>query len=172
MSRRFREITTLVCLGLLPTLLRGLFPLPPLNYAAPLMIYALYRLSLERTLWLALGLGLLLDLLAGEGPFGLNAQATVGATLVAYRFRRHFFQDGWLALPVLTLLFALASTLFLVAGHQLLGEGFSPNLRWALTDLLLLPSLDAAWAFTCFTLPLKLLFGRRRLARYRMSRPR
>ena len=78
-----------------------------------------------------------------------------------YQQKRHFFADSLSTLPVMTFLFSSLSSFFLgilLYNIELINI-FS--WRWIATDLLLMPLVDAAYAFCLFILP-PLLIGKPR----------
>jgi len=111
----------------------------PLLYFSPLLVWVSYRAPLTISLWIALGCGLVIDLLGTHTLFPLNALAYCLVTLLIYRLNRHFFEDQLFTLPLLTLIASLTITLI-----QLPFVTRPPlTWQWALTDLMLLPLGDA-----------------------------
>ncbi len=154
-------------LGFVPLLL---FPSWPIAYLAPFAVLCFYSNSLLRSLWIAAGLGMLVDIFAGDGPLGLCAASYALATLLLYRRRHTFYEQQ---LPLLTILFSCLSTGFAALILAFTRGPFRISLSWIVTDLLLLPCFDGLYALVWFTLPLWVLFGRPGRPRpYVQRRPR
>jgi hypothetical protein len=144
----------------------------PIAALTPLLALAVSSLPLLDALWIALGCGLLLDLLANT-HFGLLALTTCLTTALLYPYRHHLVADRWYALPVLTALYSSLSTFLLFLLLNLYNQGFPLAPRWILTDLLLLPAADGAYCLLIVTLPLTLLLKKPwRQRAYRMPRPK
>jgi len=127
-----------------------------LFYFAPFVVTLLYQKPLTGALWPALGCGLILDLLASGERFGINATLYALSAAALFPLRRHFFADSLSTLPLMTFFFSLLVT----TGHLLLTKKLPLTFNWFLSDMLLMPLADAAYAFCCFTLPW-LLLGKR-----------
>ena len=108
-------------------------------------------------LWISLLCGSILDLLAANTRFGLYAFNTCLTTWILYRQKRNFFEDSLSTIPLMTLFFSITSTLLQVVLLYTLDRGIAISWMWAVTDLLVLPLADAAYALLFFTLPLALL---------------
>lgn len=132
----------------------ALFPTIKLLMFSPFLAIVYPRFSIEKTVWIATGCGLILDLLCSELRFGIQAVTLAMTTLVLSKHKHHFFEDKPLSLCLSTLLISLTSTL--IQWLLLPLSGFSFILSWTLvaTDLILLPIADALYAFLCFYLPL------------------
>ena len=132
---------------------------PSLHLTAfiPFLALAAMRYSLQRCLWISLACGLIIDLLSSQMHFGLYALSYSLITLLLYRFNRYFFEEKLHALALFALLFSFLSSaielLFLFASHK--SSLFSP--RILVTDLFLMPLLDAVYAFLWFTCPMHLI---------------
>ena len=146
-----------VLASLMAVLQSALFEFTLLPYA-PFIALACMSTTKIRALWLAALAGLMNDLLSTD-PFGIYALASVASCAALYdTIRKGFFKEQPLQLCLFTALISLLFipfTLFMlflfdrrppVAGESAL-----------LLDCLLMPLLDAAYAFFWFTGPLWLL---------------
>ncbi|NGX47606.1 MAG: hypothetical protein K1000chlam3_00985 [Chlamydiae bacterium] len=113
-----------------------------LFYFAPFLAIVLQRLPLQKSLWIASFCGLALDLLSTATRFGLYSLLTVACALLAYRFKRWFFEESLFSIPLYT---ALISSIFVL-------------LQWVvlIRAPLWLPLFDALYAFLWFTCPILL----------------
>lgn len=133
-----------------------------LVFFAPYLIILLYKRPLINCLWGALTCGLILDLLSAYqhlGLFALNYTLTIA---VLYRQRRHFFSDSPSTLPIMVYLFSVISTAVQIPLLFVFEQKLKMNSSWIASDLLLMPFLDATYAFVLFILPYW-AFGKRRL---------
>jgi rod shape-determining protein MreD len=105
--------------------------------------------------------GLILDLLSSHTRLGIHALNFCITLLVIYPQKRNFFADSLTTLPIMTFLFASLSTLIMVFLVYGLEMNDVLSWHWVITDLLIMPAADAAYAFCCFILP-GLIFGKPR----------
>lgn len=138
------------------TLTSPLFSIPlPLFAFSPYLILTLYYRPFRISLRHAFLCGLILDLLSSSLPLGFFAFILMLCLTLFYRFKSLFFIDKILTLPILTFLFSIVMTLT----HRLALNIFctkSPlTLKWIGSDLVLLPLVDALFAFVFFALPHK-----------------
>lgn len=112
------------------------------------------RTSLIVSLWIALGCGLLLDLINSDLRFGFYALNTCLVTLLLHRQKKHFFAEKPHSICVLTGLISASMTvlqwIFYCAAH------LECNLSWKLLfiDFLLLPICDGMAVFLWIYLPI------------------
>jgi rod shape-determining protein MreD len=137
-----------------------LFPLARLTFFAPLLIIACYKTSLKKSLWLALLCGIIVDLLSSYTRFGLYSVSYCLTIAVVYQQRRNFFADSLSTLPIMTFFFASLSTLIMAFLIYSIENKNTLSWGWVLTDLLVMPTFDAIYAFSFFILP-ALFFGKR-----------
>jgi rod shape-determining protein MreD len=131
----------------------SLFPQLRLLFFAPFLVCAFYQKTLQTTLWLAFACGICLDLLSSHSRLGLYAMGFCLTTAILYPQKRNFFADSLSTLPIMTLLFGSLSTLILGVLLYSLEMRNVFSWHWVLTDLILMPSLDACYAFSCFIFP-------------------
>ncbi len=124
-----------------------------LTYFAPFLIVVIYKNSKLRSLGLAFSTGLILDLFSTLPHFGLLSLNYTLTMAWIYNLQRHFFADSLTTLPIMTFLFCsissaiLAALMFAIEGVNIVSKD------WIAIDLILMPLLDAAYAFTFFILP-------------------
>jgi hypothetical protein len=124
------------------------FPLRPFSRSH------LFEKELLATLWIALFVGLWLDLFATASPFGITTLCVIFSCLIAYPFRKTFFEHHLLFLPLSSALISFLYTLF----QWVLLPQKIPLLT-ALATLLISPLIDATFSFFWFTCPL-ILYNR------------
>lgn len=130
----------------------AIFPEVHLLYFAPLL--ALSRsFSLNVVLWQAALCGAIADLLSSS-PFGLNS---VSYTLTAlFLFRTHkFFNDNPFNLSLFTIAISQTFYLIYISLSFILGYYIKLTTFSFLTDFMIMPILDAIYAFIWFFCPLK-----------------
>jgi cell shape-determining protein MreD len=170
---RFR-IYLVAALALLPTLfIRAIFPSLNLAFLVPFIVYCYYRTSFASSLWVALGCGLLIDLLSSDGRLGLFALNYTLTTACLYHRQKHFFEESISTLPLMTILFSLLSALIQLPLLFGLESGAPFSFFWVITDLLLMPFADGIYAFFWFSLPILLLNRKPSLppSRFQQQRP-
>ncbi len=143
----------------------------PLMTIAPLLVTACYRKPLIDTLYIAAAHGTLLDLLSAELPLGTQATAMVLSVLLLYQCKQFLFADSLSTVPIMTAILSLTSTSTLLLFRYAIGTPIPLTGAFVVTDLLLLPFLDALLALVGFTLPLHFLPGRRRAGGGQQARP-
>ena len=139
----------------------SLFPYAKLSFFAPFLIITCYKKNLSACLWIALLCGLILDLLSTNARLGIHALDFCFTLMILQPQKRNFFADSLTTLPIMTFLFASISTLVMAILVYSLEMKNVLSWHWIFTDLIIMPSADAAYAFCCFILP-ALLFGKPR----------
>lgn len=127
------------------------FPNLRLFCFAPFLALTFQRKSLQTSLWIAAFCGLFLDLLGSATHFGFFSLVTALCTLFCYRFRHAFFEDRLFSVPLYT---ALISSVFSLL-HLFLFPSLL-SIKGILGSVLILPVLDALYAFLWFTCPMVL----------------
>ncbi|NGX37574.1 MAG: hypothetical protein K1000chlam2_00730 [Chlamydiae bacterium] len=127
----------------------SIFPFLRLLVFTPFFAIAFQKKTFLQSLWIAALCGLLVDLMSSNTRFGLYSLSHVICAGATYRFRRHFFEESILSIPLYTGL--ISFTLSLI--QTLL---IYPSLFFSLffTSCLLMPLADVAYAFFWFTCPL------------------
>lgn len=142
---------------------QALFPELPLMPFSPFLAIASLRLSLQKTLWLALACGLCLDLLSSEPRLGVYAIPYLASVLILYRLRKHFFEDKLVA-------FSLYSAA--ISSLTTLGAALFSKIHWTLdfiaVDVVLLPCIDGLFGYLLFALPYAVFIYTRKLVRIRL----
>ena len=120
----------------------------PIQFLAGPCIMFMYTTSRSFCLWAAFLSGLFLDCLMLSPRLGLMATSWVVALATLYPWRLYFFKDSRSTLIIMTYLFVFLTSL-LEALFALLLDLPTPlfSLRWCVSDLVLMPLLDAMWAF-------------------------
>ncbi len=160
LSRGRLTFLIVFCLALFPALFSPvLFPRLRLLFWAPFIAFSYYRFARLPCIWISLLCGLSLDLLSSTDPFGLHMLSYAITTFFLYNRKQLLFKDTIHTLPVLTALFSLTSTIITLVALNILGDNIpiSPTWTWILSDLIIMPTLDAIYALLWFTLPLLLL---------------
>lgn len=134
-----------------------LLPSFKLMFFAPFLIILYYQKSYAYCLWGAIFCGLLLDLLAFKTPLGFYALTYASTTTLLYGQQRHFFADVLSTMPLMTLFFSILATLFQSILLYILQGIIWFSWQWVLTDVIIFPIVDAAFAFFVFILPYRLL---------------
>lgn len=135
----------------------------------PFLVIAFYQKPLKNCLWIALGCGLMLDLLQAGTRFGIFSLNYVLCTVLVYSKKHHFFGDRVSTLPLMTLLFSFISASLQLSLLCLFQPGFglSMTLSWGLLgyQLGIQPIEDILYSFLVFVLPLWLFSKPQRSAR-------
>lgn len=134
-----------------------IFPALRLLFFAPVVVIAIYQRSLIGACWVALGCGLILDLLYAQDRFGPYTLSLVAATPIIYFQKRHFFADKLVTLPIMTFLYSVAVTSIQLVYIAAVERSVYFSMSWVITDLVLLPVLDSFVAFVLFIAPSFLL---------------
>jgi rod shape-determining protein MreD len=137
---------------LLTILIPAVYPNLRLMFFVPFLITAYYQKPLPLCLWFAFLCGILIDLLSVQAPFGFYAFNYIVATILLFPQRRNFFSDHLSTLPIMTFLFSVISTFLQIVFLYVLGQATNIGLGWVLTDLIIMPSLDALYSFFAFIL--------------------
>lgn len=148
-------LTTLCFAVFLPTLI----PSARLTFFVPFLIITYYQRPFLSALWIAVLCGTIMDLLSSTPRLGIYALNYTLTTFLIYNQRRHFFADSLSTLPIMVFLFCFLSTGMQVLEMYIFDQQMSLSWGWALTDLLIMPSLDALFGFVWFVLP-HLFFGK------------
>ena len=90
------------------------FPTLPLQVWVIPLVISFYSQPYLRSIWIALGTGLFLDLLGNHEPFGLYALLTTVTTLLLHRFKMRFFEESLTTLPLLSALYSAIFSLLLI----------------------------------------------------------
>lgn len=128
-----------------------------LFWFAPFLITTFYQKPLINCFWKAFGCGILMDLTASTDHFGVHAFNYVLVTALLYGKKRHFFGDNLSTLPIMTYLFSVLTTILQSFLLNLLEDTNIISLAWIGRDLLIMPFMDAAYAFVVFVIPWRLL---------------
>lgn len=121
------------------------------------------RTSLTASLWIALGCGLLLDLISSDLRFGFYALNTCLTTLLLHRQKKHFFEEKLHSICLLTGSISASITIFHWVFYST--THLECNLSWKLffIDFILLPICDALAVFLWIYLPVILFIYSRKM---------
>ncbi len=141
------------------------FPSIRLFAFAPFLALIFMRQTLLPSLWIAAGVGLLVDLLCSQMRFGTFSLIYCLTALITHHQKRNFFADKPLALSLYTgLISIVASSLELVFLYAFDSQLPLTGVMIA-TDVCGMSVLDALYAFVCFTCPIKIYHYFQRLSR-------
>jgi rod shape-determining protein MreD len=124
-----------------------------LLFFAPFIIITYYQKSYVAALNYSLLVGLILDLFTSPLRFGLNALNYTMTTAFIYNQKKNFFADSPTTLPLMTFIFSILSTLIQITLLSIFSKPISLSLTWIFSDLIIMPALDALFAFAWFILP-------------------
>jgi rod shape-determining protein MreD len=138
----------------------ALFPSFKIFYLIPFLVRSFYVKPLSICIWLAIGVGFLIDLLSTHMRFGLMSLSYALTALLLYRAKKHFFEDRLTTLPIMTFFFSMIAAalqwmLLLILDRHIIPLSFT----FILTDWVAMPLLDMAFAAISFSLPI-FLFGK------------
>ena len=124
-----------------------------INFLIVPLVMLMYRASYSLTLTLAFLCGLYLDCLWLSVRLGFIAVSFLLAMRLLYPCRLYFFSDTVSTLVFMTYLFS-SLTSFIQSILALFFEQASPltNARWFLSDVCIMPLLDALYGWTAFAL--------------------
>jgi len=98
-------------------------------------------------------------MLSSHSRLGLYAMNFTLTAWILYGQRRHFFADVASTLPLMTFFFSVISTIIQGVLLNTFEGSFQISREWLFSDLVVMPLLDASYAFLVFILPY-LLFGK------------
>jgi len=132
--------------------------LPPIKLLAfaPFLAILYNTVTRPTALWIALLCGLGVDLLSSELRLGLHALNYCLTTLLLFKHKRHFFDDKPLSLSLFTLLISAVSTLLQILLIALFEHTLPLSGQLLITDLVIMPLVDAIYAFLWFSCPIML----------------
>jgi len=131
------------------------FPQLRLHFFSPFLAMSYMHSSLLASLWLSALAGLVIDCMNSQLRFGSFAAIYSIVALITLSKKRHFFSEKLFSLSILSLVVSILITLV----HSFIlfstSSGFTVSLKFFFTDFLLMPLIDAFYAFLWFTLPFK-----------------
>lgn len=132
-------------------------PKAHLIFFAPFLVLTYYKKSLYKSFWFALLAGIVVDIFSASNPFGISSLIYVLTTRVIYNQKRNFFEEKPSTLPFMTFLFSLFSTFIGKIALYFFAKPLPLSLESLITDCLLMPICDAAYAMALFFLPFQIL---------------
>ena len=127
-------------------------PYIKIMFFAPFLVITFYQKELISSLWWAFATGLIIDLISFQPPFGFYACNYVITTLILHPQRRNFFADHMTTLPIMTFFFSVVSTILQLIVLQIFANPVMISMRFLLTDVLIMPLVDALFAYVWFEL--------------------
>lgn len=123
---------------------------------SPFLALLYNRSSFTTSLWIASLCGLAIDLLSSEFRLGIYALNYSLTTLLLYKQKRHFFEDKPLALSLFTILISIVSTILQLLLISIFDRALPLSGKLLITDLIIMPIVDAIYAFLWFSCPMML----------------
>jgi rod shape-determining protein MreD len=123
---------------------------------SPFLALLYNNTSFIKSLWIASLCGLIIDLLSSEFRFGVHALNYCLTTLLLFKQKKHFVEDKALALSLFTVIVSVVSTLLQFFLISIFDRALPFSGKLIITDLIIMPIADAAYAFIWFTCPMKL----------------
>jgi rod shape-determining protein MreD len=123
---------------------------------SPFLALLYHRTRFQTSLWIASLCGLIVDLLSSEFLLGMHALNYCITTFILYKQKRHFFEEKPLALSLFTLIISIVSTILQLLLIAIFDRPLAISLKLVLTDLIVMPALDAIYAFVWFSCTLTL----------------
>ncbi len=124
----------------------------PLQFFAPFFALLYRRASFLKSLWVAAGCGLILDLLSSS-PFGLQPLIAVGLTSILYRYKVYVV-DKAIGFISYTVVIAFTWTLLARLSLFFYDPSFPLTFKGVATDLLIFPLIDGIYGYLLFSFPL------------------
>lgn len=120
---------------------------------APFLAVLFHRTTFLSALWSSFLCGLCMDLLSTQFPFGLLALSHATTTLFLYGQKRHFFEDKPIAFSIYSAFISAFLSFFLILFSSFSEKQVPLTPSLFFSDLLIMPFLDAFYAFIWFTVP-------------------
>lgn len=121
------------------------------------LVYIMIKYPLIKGLKTAFLIGILYDVTAFDTPFGLFPFIYVSGALLIFYLKNFFLQNEQITLPILTIVFSMASTLLHSILLHLFFTPIATSLSWIISDLIIYSCLDGLSAYVTIILPLLLL---------------
>jgi len=153
MSKRVPLLFPFLLALIATSFLNACFPRVHLQTFAPFLPFLYARCSRTSSLWIAALCGLALDLL-GSHRLGAHMLSLTAATLLLYGQKRHFYEEKPLALCLFTWILSLILTALLFF-LTFLSSAPAMRLEWLLIDFIIMPTIDAFYAFIYFSCPMR-----------------
>jgi len=129
------------------------FPGIHLMTFAPLLTYVYARYSYAGSLWSSFLVGLYFDLMASKLPLGFYSLSYCIAATLIYRYRRFFLVEKWWIFPMYSAIFSFATTVVQIILLALFNAKVPIGFSMVLSDLLIMPIIDALFALIFFNIP-------------------
>lgn len=129
---------------------------------APFLAILFHRTTFIQALWSSFFCGLAMDLTSSQFSFGLLALSHSITTLFLYGQKRHFFEDKIITFSLYSALISTSLSFILILLSSLSEKQVPITPSLFFSDILIMPFLDAIYAFLWFTLPTALYSYARR----------
>lgn len=139
----------------LPTII----PYAHILYFVPLIVICMYQKTLITCVYYSLVCGLFIDLVSDGDRIGFYAMNYSLSTFILYPQKKNFFADNLTTLPLMTFFYSVISTSLEVAYFLSVSRIPPLTIKWVISDIIVMPSIDAVYAFIIFILP-AVLFGK------------
>ncbi|MBY0528712.1 MAG: hypothetical protein K2P51_00810 [Rhabdochlamydiaceae bacterium] len=126
------------------------FPQIRLIAFAPFLALLYSRAPFLFSLWISAIAGLCIDLFGSQSRFGLYALNYCLTTFILYKHKRHFFEDKPIALSCFTAIISSLSTLLQLCLSSIFDQAIPFSWKFVSFDLLMMPCIDALFAYVCF----------------------
>lgn len=140
--------------------------LPFISFFIPFLAVILIRKSETFSLFSALGIGLYLDFLSFDVPFGFVCFTYFFAALFLLPLRRLFLEEGSFSLAAISYLLSFFIKVLSVFLLKIMKPVTLFSFSSLAKELLLIPLFDALYALIWFTTPLAIYYILKRKARH------
>lgn len=123
----------------------------------PFVVTVCYRNTLAASLWVAILCGTILDLFLSHHHLGIYATGYAVTTTLLHRYKGLLFEEKAFALPLMTFLFSVTTTLLLAIFLKVTDDHLILSWQWAMSDVVIVPCCDALWSVLAFVIPRHLL---------------
>ncbi|MBM3193084.1 MAG: hypothetical protein FJZ59_02480 [Chlamydiae bacterium] len=130
-----------------------LFPQIRILGFMPIILFALSRLSLPKTVWVAFIAGLTVDVYAKTTPLGFFALNYILSALFLSRYKKFFSEEKTVSFMFYASFFSFVSTLLHFFLYPFLGSPIKLTLISLFTDLICMPLLDGIYTLIWAILP-------------------
>jgi hypothetical protein len=141
------------CIACFMTICGPAFLSTRLIFFAPFLALCIYNTTYVRAMWIALGCGLIIDMLTMHTRFGFYALNYTLAIAFLYNRKSFFYPGSFTTLPLLTAFFSVVATCLHLVLSYLLATPQGISWQWVWYDLIVMPFYDAIYAVVCFKIP-------------------
>lgn len=154
MLSHFTKVVSSFLLSFLLWVLSSLYLQVEISFFVPPLLIVSTYISLESFLFVALAIGLFVDISHGSNCLGIMGLSYVLAALTLNSFKRLLFEESFTTLSIKTYFFGVLSALFTIVEALVFDTQLpSYSLGWILNYSFIVPILDASYALLFFSLP-------------------